>query len=196
MSNSSGTFNWPFFYSYPPYFTKQPVKETADKQSSLWGSLILAYCKHQKVFIVSPSEDIPLWHNQDINRRLPAEAAVSFLDELVAAGHAVWLDPKQSRSSHSSSSNLAGGAGKTRCLILWRRLPEVAADIANWAANAGVSDSVMLVDELSSGPEVRGTELEGLHREVLVRALQLLEAQGKVRLFKGNTPEEEGVKFL
>lgn len=28
---------------------KQPVKETADKQSSLWGSLILAYCKHNKV---------------------------------------------------------------------------------------------------------------------------------------------------
>jgi hypothetical protein len=77
------------------------------------------------------------------------------------AGHAVWLDPKQSRSSHSSSSNLAGGAGKTRCLILWRRLPEVAADIANWAANAGVSDSVMLVDELSSGPEVRGTGVGG-----------------------------------
>jgi hypothetical protein len=25
------------------------VKETADKQSSLWGSLILAYCKHNKV---------------------------------------------------------------------------------------------------------------------------------------------------
>lgn len=177
-------------------------------------------------------------------------------------GHAVWLDPKQSRSSHSSNSNLilssssssaaAAAAGKTRCLVLWRRLPEVAADIATWAAGAGVADSVMLVDELSSGPEVRGTgwygvcwhvvcgggkcgrashtramwvhyrqcyanitqlcwlmschrvslktqqhtasqhnhtkqftthppELEGLHREVLVRALQLLEAQGKVK---------------
>jgi len=33
----------------------------------------------------------------------------------------------------------------------------VAADIAGWAASAGVADSVMLVDELSSGPEVRGT---------------------------------------
>lgn len=27
----------------------QPVKETRDKQSSLWGSLILGYCKHNKV---------------------------------------------------------------------------------------------------------------------------------------------------
>ncbi|KAF8057853.1 NFS1 [Scenedesmus sp. PABB004] len=50
----------------------------------------------------------------------------------------------------------------------------------------------MLLDELASGAEVAGTELEGLHREVLVRALQLLEAQGKVKLFRGATPEEEG----
>jgi hypothetical protein len=82
----------------------------------------------------------------------------------------VWLDPKTSRSSHSSSSHLlssssaaasaAAAAGKVRCLVLWQRLPEVAADIASWAAGAGVSDSVMLVDDLSSGPEVRGTGRE------------------------------------
>jgi hypothetical protein len=41
--------------------------------------------------------------------------------------------------------------------VLWRRLPEVAAAIAAWAASYGVSDSVMLLDELANGPEVRGT---------------------------------------
>eukprot|EP00882_Tetradesmus_deserticola_P025882 GHRQ01028464.1.p2 GENE.GHRQ01028464.1~~GHRQ01028464.1.p2 ORF type:complete len:180 (+),score=86.72 GHRQ01028464.1:834-1373(+) len=178
--SSSSTFTWPYFYQYPPYFTRQPVKETADRQSSLWGSLILAYCKHHKLYVLSPSEDIPLWHNTDVNRWLSSEAAVAFLDDLVAAGSAVWLD----------------GASKGRCLVLWRRLPDVAASIASWAASYGMSDSVLLLDELASGPEVAGTELEGLHREVLLRALQLLEAQGKVKLFKGATPEEEGVKFL
>eukprot|EP00775_Hariotina_reticulata_P004899 gene4899-biopygen6655 len=93
--------------------------------------------------------------------------------------HALWLDPR-----------------KTRCLVLWRRLPEVAAAIATWATSYGVSDSVMLLDELANGPEVRGTDLEGLHRQVLLRALSLLEQQGKVKLFRGATPEEEGVKFL
>lgn len=29
------------------------MKETADKQSSLWGSLILAYCKHHKVGVLN-----------------------------------------------------------------------------------------------------------------------------------------------
>jgi hypothetical protein len=71
-------FQYPFFYSYPPYFTWaspgraassgpatpmggpgpdplaphrsiQPVQETREKQLSLWCSLILAYCKHHKV---------------------------------------------------------------------------------------------------------------------------------------------------
>lgn len=110
-----------------------------------------------------------------------------------------------------------------RALILWRRLPEVAASISSWAAASGVADSVLLLDELADGPDVRGTgvrvcvccaaapwlpqgwtcssvcpthdhshalprrrcpappELEGLHREVLVRALGLLEAQGRVK---------------
>jgi hypothetical protein len=50
------------------------------KQSSLWGCLFeppwpvlfhgyvvpMSLCV--QVFILSPSEDIPLWHNQDINR--------------------------------------------------------------------------------------------------------------------------------
>jgi len=61
-----------------------------------------------------------------------------------AAGHALWLDQR-----------------KARCLVLWRRLPEVAAAIAAWAAGYGVSDSVMLLDELANGAEVRGTGEEG-----------------------------------
>ncbi|WIA15791.1 hypothetical protein OEZ85_002403 [Tetradesmus obliquus] len=222
---SSSTFSWPYFYQYPPYFTRQPVKETADRQSSLWGSLILAYCKHHKLYVLSPSEDIPLWVNKDINRRLAPEAAVSFLDDLVAAGSALWLDGgakllnalslstlcmwESCRAAGSalwldggakplkaSSALWLDGGAKARCLVLWRRLPDVAAAIASWAASYGMADSVMLLDELAAGPEVAGTELEGLHREVLLRALQLLEAQGKVKLFKGATPEEEGVKFL
>jgi hypothetical protein len=49
------------------------------------------------------------------------------------------------------------GPSKGRCLVLWRRLPDVAASIASWAASYGMSDSVMLLDELASGPEVAGT---------------------------------------
>ena len=47
-----------------------------------------------------------------------------------------------------------------------------------------------------TGVYVAGTELEGLHREVLVRAVKLLEQQGKAKLFKGAAGDDEGVKFF
>jgi len=157
----------------------QPIKETRDKQIALWTSLILSYCKHQKVFILSASEDIPLFHNRDINRRLAPAAAQTFLEALVAAGQGRWLDNN-----------------KTRCIILWKKLEEWADVIQQWSRDSGLSDSVMLVEEIRVGDDVRGTELYGLDREVLLRALKVLEDRGVVKLFRGATPEEEGVKFL
>ena len=48
-STSTGSFSFPPFHSYPPSFTLQPVRETRDKQSAMWGDLILAYCRQHKV---------------------------------------------------------------------------------------------------------------------------------------------------
>jgi len=48
-ASTSGSFTYPPFYSFPPHFTLQPVRETRDKQSALWGALILDYCRHHKV---------------------------------------------------------------------------------------------------------------------------------------------------
>ncbi len=52
------------------------------------------------------------------------------------------------------------------------------------------------VPATQSGVHVAGTELEGLHREVLVRAVRHLEQQGKAKLFKGALGDDEGVKFF
>ena len=73
--------------------------------------------------------------------------------------------------------------------------------IADWAAAWGVSGGgVLLVDELSSGDDTRGSEVHGLPRELLLRALVALQARGKAKLFRGagagGGAGEEGVKFL
>jgi hypothetical protein len=39
------------------------------------------------------------------------------------------------------------------------------------------------------------TELEGIDRGVLMRALRLLEQRGKAAIFKGTSADDEGVKF-
>jgi len=124
-------------------------------------------------------ESFELFANRKISRKLNADSQRAFLSDLAAQGSAEWLD-KQQRS----------------CLVLWRKVAEWAALLTDFARTYGLRDSVMTLDDLSGGDDVRGTELFGLHREVLVRALRLLEAQGKARCFSGATPEEEGVKFL
>mmetsp|Transcript_15673 Transcript_15673/g.39076 ORF Transcript_15673/g.39076 Transcript_15673/m.39076 type:complete len:183 (-) Transcript_15673:146-694(-) len=177
--STSGEFAYPAFYNYPPYFTVQPVKDTRERQSSLWGQLILAYCKHYKVYVINVQEEFALFVNKAIDRRLSVDAIVAFLDDLVAQGSAEWVDAKTKR----------------QCMIYWRKVPEWADMIHSFVRTYGLGGSVMLVDELRTGEDVMGTDLAGLHRELLLRALRLLEAQGKCKLFKGQTPEEEGVKF-
>ena len=49
---------------------------------------------------------------------------------------------------------------------------------------------------LQTGVYVAGTELEGVHREVLVRAVRHLEQAGRAKLFKGAAGDDEGVKFF
>lgn len=175
----TASFTFPYFHNYPPYFTLQPVKETRDKQVALWCTLILAYCQHTKTFILDTQADSPLFVNQAINRKLNAEARIAILDELVAQGRGEWLDK-----------------AKQQCLVLWKRVDEWSAVLMDFVRTYGLSDSVMTMDELTGGDDVRGTELFGLHHEVLMRALRPLEAQGRVRTFKGDTPGELGVKFL
>lgn len=176
----SGEFQFPVYYHYPPYFTLQPVKETQQKQREMWKDLILRYCKHHRRFVMSTEEtdDCPLWHNATINRWLSREARVLFIDDLVQQGNALWFD-----------------RGQRQALILWKTIPEWAAAIAVWARAAGMDGAVLTLDDMQHGTEVKGSELEGIHREALVRALKVLEGTGKARLFKGTGPEDEGVKF-
>eukprot|EP00798_Chlamydomonas_sp_ICE-L_P009810 gene9810-7698_t len=163
VASTSGDFAYPFFFSYPPYFTLQPVKDTRDKQSGSWGQLVLSWCRAKKVYIICVDEETPIFHNPSINRKLTPDARFAFLDDLVSIGSAEWLDKT-----------------KRRCLILWRKIPEWAAAIQGFVQTYGLGDTVMTLDELSSGDDVRGTDLYGLDREIFVRALKLLELQGKV----------------
>ncbi|ONM39643.1 Vacuolar protein sorting protein 25 [Zea mays] len=54
---------------------------------------------------------------------------------------------------------------------------------------------VMTIEEIRSGIDTRGTELEGIDRGVLMRALRQLEQKGKAAIFKGTSADDEGVKF-
>ncbi|XP_008798647.2 vacuolar protein sorting-associated protein 25-like [Phoenix dactylifera] len=173
-----GGFKLPHFFNYPPYFTLQPVRETREKQVQLWKELILDYCRSQKIFVIGLEEDFPLFSNPVIERSLSHEAREVFLSALVAEGRAEWMD-----KSHK------------KCLILWLRIQAWADYILNFVKENGFEDSVMTVEDIQSGIETRGTELAGIDRCVLMRALRLLEQKGKAAIFKGTSTDDEGVKF-
>eukprot|EP00884_Botryococcus_braunii_P019777 jgi/Botrbrau1/6483/Bobra.0034s0056.1 len=175
------SFSFPVFHKYPPYFTLQPITETREKQLELWRNLITQYCKHQKVFVLlsDATDECPLFVNKEIDRRLNAEARLAILESLIANGNGLWLDKE-----------------KQRCLVLWKKLGEWADTIYSWVRSQGLESSVMTVEELHSGDEVEGSELKGLHPELLIRALQVLEDQGKAKLFRGATTSDQSVKFF
>ena len=169
-------FKLPHFFNYPPYFTLQPVRETREKQVQLWKELILDYCRSQKMYIISLEEDFPLFSNPKIERSLSYEAKEVFLAALVSEGRAEWID-----KSHK------------KCLILWLRIQDWANYILDFVKENGLE--VTTIEDIRSGIETHGTELAGIDRGVLMRALRLLEQKGKAVIFKGSSADDEGVKF-
>ncbi|PHU28750.1 Vacuolar protein sorting-associated protein 25 [Capsicum chinense] len=199
-----GEFKLPNFFNYPPYFTLQPVRETREKQIQLWKELIIDFCRTQKIFVIGLEEDFPLFSNPASERSLSYEAREAFLSALVSDGRAEWMDK-----------------GHRKCLVLWHRIQDWADLIVKFVKEYGLEDSVMTVEEIRSGTESRGTgsyalifsyfisflvissvslafycsELHGIDRTVLMRALKLLEHKGKLAIFKGTSADDEGVKF-
>ncbi|XP_004300185.1 PREDICTED: vacuolar protein sorting-associated protein 25-like isoform 1 [Fragaria vesca subsp. vesca] len=167
-----------FLSCFVHIFRLQPVRDTREKQIQLWKDLILDYCRTQKIFVIALEEDFPLFSNPAIERSLSHEAREAFLSILVSDGRAEWLDKRH-----------------RKCLILWHRIQEWANIILNFVKEYGLEDSVMTVEEIRSGIESRGTELHGIDRTILMRALKLLEQKGKLAIFKGTTADDEGVKF-
>jgi ESCRT-II complex subunit VPS25 len=171
-------FQFPEFYSFPPFFTIQPNVTTREKQMGLWRELILSYHTNLKIKMLIV-HDCPLWKNDDIGRELSQEGIKSVMNDFVKSGHGEWDDDT-----------------KTRCRILWRKPEQLAADIYAWAEANGYINSVCTVYELHSGEDVNGMSFEGADEELLRRGLAILENQGKCTVFKGETSSEDGIKFF
>lgn len=170
---------YPEFYSFPPFFTIQPVLATREKQLALWRDLIVRYHTQYKLKTLVVHE-CPLWQNETIGRKLDRSAIKAVMDDLVKMGHGEWLDDAQ-----------------TQCRILWRRPEELATDIYEWAGANGVrGGGVCTLYELHSGEDVNGMSFQGLDEELLRRALSILEEEGKCTIFKGDTSSEDGIKFF
>ncbi|KAL3802157.1 hypothetical protein ACHAWO_007797 [Cyclotella atomus] len=177
--NNTGGFQFPDFYHFPPFFTIQPVLITREKQLAQWRELILKYHTDLRIKTLVIHE-CPLWKNASIDRELDRDEINLVMNDFVKSGHGEWEDPEI----------------RTRCRILWRRPEQLASDIYEWAAANGYINSVCTIYELHSGEDVNGMSFQGADEQLLRRALGILENQGKCAIFKGETSDEDGLKFF
>uniref|UniRef100_A0A9L0JCL8 Vacuolar protein-sorting-associated protein 25 n=1 Tax=Equus asinus TaxID=9793 RepID=A0A9L0JCL8_EQUAS len=67
------SFEWPWQYRFPPFFTLQPNVDTRQKQLAAWCSLVLSFCRlhKQSSMTVMEAQESPLFNNVKLQRILP-----------------------------------------------------------------------------------------------------------------------------
>uniref|UniRef100_A0A5F7ZB52 Vacuolar protein-sorting-associated protein 25 n=2 Tax=Catarrhini TaxID=9526 RepID=A0A5F7ZB52_MACMU len=115
------SFEWPWQYRFPPFFTLQPNVDTRQKQLAAWCSLVLSFCRlhKQSSMTVMEAQESPLFNNVKLQRKLPVESIQIVLEELRKKGNLEWLD--KSKSSF---------------LIMWRRPEEWGKLIYQWVRSS------------------------------------------------------------
>lgn len=170
---------WPWQYSFPPFFTLQPHPETRAKQVTAWKNLILTYCQKTKTYVIDVREasQFQLFNNSTINRKLEHNVIVSILTELEKHGNAAPLDK-----------------AKNRWEIYWHTLEEWASTIYEYISNRGMQNTVVTLYELGQGEDAQGEEFYGIQQDVLVKVLRVLERERKCEVILDD--DVQGVKFF
>lgn len=174
----SNPFPFPPEYSFPPFFTRQTNLTTHHAQLIKWSSLVLAYCRHHRLFklslsgqpttttttITNPSspsteaagvalDTTELFHNKRINRRLALPDIRAVIDFLRKDGRAEYVSSSSAPSSSSAAEGGGGGGagGGDIAWIYWRTPEEWAALVEEWVDATGQKGSVLTVYELVEG---------------------------------------------
>ncbi|XP_062988267.1 vacuolar protein-sorting-associated protein 25 isoform X2 [Elgaria multicarinata webbii] len=169
------SFEWPWQYSFPPFFTLQPNVDTRQKQLTAWCSLVLSYCRLNKLYTmtVPEAQESPLFNNWKLQRILRPLVWVC----LSCVGNLEWLDKN-----------------KSSFLIMWRRPEEWGKLIYQWVSKNGMTNSVFTLYELSNGEDTENEEFHGLEESMLLRALQSLQQEHKAEII--TLDDGRGVKFF
>jgi ESCRT-II complex subunit VPS25 len=127
-TQTTNAFSFPREYSFPPFFTLQPHSTTLHAQSQKWASLILSYCRHNRLWKLSlvDAASSPLFYNATINKRLSLNDAREMVEFLRKDGRAEWIE---------GGGKEAAKEGKVRAWIWWRRPEEWAGVIADWVSD-------------------------------------------------------------
>jgi ESCRT-II complex subunit VPS25 len=164
MMSSTTPFEFPREYFFPPFFTRQTNLTTHHAQLVKWSSLILAYCRHNRIFKLSLSgsssqaaggvgsssggganvDTAELFHNKKIERRLSVADIREVVDFMRKDGRAEYV------------GGSGAGAGDV-VWVYWRTPEEWAALVEAWVEETAQKGSVLTLYELTESDGTRGT---------------------------------------
>ena len=174
-------YQYPEFYSFPPFFTLQENPATRQKQLDLWVDHVVKYANaHNVQEILTPSaSNLPLFHNAAISRALDSVAIIAVLDQVEKSGYGTWLTTDKAKFGISRV-----------------KTAELAAALHNWADKFDLMSSVETLDEIVNGSTSRGQPFYQAPLLLVYNALRELENQGLASLYEGDDMGSLGVKFI
>ncbi|ETO15592.1 hypothetical protein RFI_21771 [Reticulomyxa filosa] len=182
MAKSSGKeYVSPSYCNFPPLFSIQKVATTRESQFQMWSDLIISYLEHQRKTSIYVEKEVnsPPFCNPKINRKLKVNDLRSILDHMSKNGYGNWDDSEKTVFSCS-----------------WKKLGTWANSIYQWAVKEGQIGKILTLFDLHSGDAASHTEFHGMDAKLLLRVLNVLEEQGKARVYKdGDVVDEFGVRF-
>lgn len=146
---------WPWQYSFPPFFTLQINEDTKKKQLDAWCDLVLAYCKQTRSFQLDliESQSSELFNNKKIDRKCSLELIAVIIDELVRRSRAEWIINNSELVNSKSSSN--NTKTKSKAFILWHTLDEWSKIIYEFVNRKALQNTVCTFYELTESKDNR-----------------------------------------
>ncbi|KZP01623.1 ESCRT-II complex, vps25 subunit [Calocera viscosa TUFC12733] len=187
-------FLLPSIHSWSAFYTYQPNPRTFLTQSQDWTSLLLAYARFRRLWLLALSDADAAaaglgeggkgteWAEALHNPRLRPPRTISrkilllVIEQLIASDRAIPDPPKQTSS----------------VVLCWRSVPEWAGVLHEWALKTGQTNTILTLFEISN-PAVE-SELSGMPEVLLRRAIAVLARTGKAQVIEGG--EGGGVRFF
>ena len=153
-------FLWPQMYNFPPFFTKQPNRDTEAKRVQIWRDLILSYCRHHTIYVLELSDSTissTLFCNSTISRCLSKAEVSEILQMMCSAGLAEWISGE-----------------KSKCMIFWRSPSEWADIVYAWVTSQLVGFAQRYCHSRLVSSLEGGYDVEALARSVAVHVAALM----------------------
>lgn len=179
---------FPWQYSFPPFFTLQPNEDTKRKQLDAWCDLVLEYCKFKRIFQFDANEmqNSELFSNKKIDRKCSLDLINVIIDELIRKNRAEWQMSGVGKNAKQTS----------KCFIYWYGLDEWARFIYDYVVKNGLQNSVCTIYELIDSDEVKKEIFYRIDHQLFLKSIKILENSKKAELIHLNDNDEPGVKFF